>query len=315
MALSLEIRHFRLLVALEAQTSLTKAAASLGLTQPAASHQLREIERRIGTSVVQRVKGKFRFTPIGERLLGTAKVIEKALDQAESDVLNYRKGVSHVIRVGSHAYGCYQWLPAFMRFFQDQEAGVDTEIVGSLTSLSHQAVASGEIDVALTAGKVEREKLIHFPLFEDELVGILPPDHPLAEREYLLAEDFLNEPFVSYGIQPERGFENDLLFSPANLVPTKIIKAGVTEAVVELVRSGFGLGILSQWAVRGHLKNGTLIARRLTPDGLFVTWQALIRKDEDKGSIPHHFAQSLQQWCRDGSFDAVIAGHAPKAPG
>ncbi|RED50828.1 LysR family transcriptional regulator [Aestuariispira insulae] len=311
MPLSLELRHFRLLVALESHQSLTRAAASLSLTQPAASHQLREMDRRIGTPVVQRVKGKYRFTPIGERLLGTAKVIENALSQAESDVLNYRKGVSHIVRVGSHAYGCYQWLPAFMRRFQDQENDVDTEIVGSLTSLSHQAVASGEIDVALTAGRLNHNRLTAFPLFEDELVGILPPDHPLAGKEWLEAEDFLPQPFISYGIQPERGFEHDLLFSPANVALHKIIKAGVTEAVVELVRSGFGLGILSQWAVRGHLKNDTLVAKRLSKNGIFVTWQALIRQEESESSVVYHFAQSLQEWCRDGSFDAVIAGHAP----
>ena len=293
----LGLDHLRMLVALAETATVTEAAQVLGITQPALTYRIREAERRTGTTLFSRMNKRLRMTPAAERLLQSARIILSELERAQSDLEKIASGIRHIVRVGSRAYSGYHWLPPFLQEFQRIAPEIDVEIVQDAASQPLEALLRGELDVAIASGRLKRWGVRTIPLFPDELVAITTPDHPLAKKRFVVAEDFADETFVCYSITSEPGHEDDLLFRPANIFPKRNIKAGLTEAIIELVRAGFGVSILSRWVVEPHVQSGSLTAVPITKSGLYMDWQAVIRASEKDDSPALKLSAELSQWC------------------
>jgi DNA-binding transcriptional LysR family regulator len=78
-----------------------------------------------------------------------------------------------------------------------------------------------------------------------------------------------------------------------------MLKVELTEAIVELVIGGFGISILSRWAVSHYLRSGMLASARITRKGLYVDWHAATRKGEADDSPAWRMATALKYWCEN----------------
>src|ERR1700722_17896371 len=121
------MRHLRMLQAMARTGSVTRAAAMLGLTQSALSHQIREAERRLGLDLFVQGNKQMQMTPAASVLHEEAGRILSQLERAEAAVKNQGEGRRHVVRFGCGAYSAYRWLPRFMRAFQEMSPDIDIE--------------------------------------------------------------------------------------------------------------------------------------------------------------------------------------------
>ena len=112
--MDLEIRHLRLVAAVADVGSLTRAGDRLHLTQSALSHQLRDIEARLGAALFLRVGKRLVLTPAGERLLASASDVLERLEQAEQDIREMGRDRAGVLRLTTECYTCYHWLPPLL---------------------------------------------------------------------------------------------------------------------------------------------------------------------------------------------------------
>ena len=293
----LEIRHFRMLQAMAQTGSVTRAASLLGLTQSALSHQIREAERRIGAALFLRGARRVQMTKAAKSLSEEAGRILDQIERAEADVARTGGNAQQVVRIGCGAYSCYRWLPQFLRRFQDTAADIDIEVVADATQRPLKALLDRNIDVAVTSGKPERTPTRSLRLFRDELTFIMPPDHPLAHKRFIVAQDLIDQTYISYSNIAEKGHEYEALLRPAQVTYKKLLRVELTEAIVELVRGGFGVSILSHWAVAPYLRSGALAAAKVTPKGLFVDWYVVTRKSEAGNGPAWRLATALKQWC------------------
>jgi LysR family transcriptional regulator, regulator for metE and metH len=297
LAAGLDIKVLRMLVAIDRHGSLTRAAQALGITQSALSHHIKETERRTAVEIFHRVGKRLHLTAIGEELLQAAKTILGEVDRIEGDLALFREGFGPVVRVGTGAYACHGWLPRFIADVGSQGARFDIEILdNSLSFPLIKAVVDGKIDVAICGGEIDDRRVRRHHLFDDELVAVLPAGHPLAARRHLEAADFAGETYLSYSTIPEKGFEDDRFFRPARAMPKRWRRAGDVAMIVEMVRQGLGVSILSRWAVEPALRTRGLVLKRLTATGLPTTWQAVVRANELKDSGAVQVATRLAQW-------------------
>ncbi|MGO1120962.1 LysR family transcriptional regulator [Rhodovibrionaceae bacterium A322] len=296
----LEIRHLRALVAIRRSGSVSDAARQMGLTQSAVSHQLRELERRFDLPLFERINRKLRLTPQGDQLLASAEVILEELDKVERELTPQQQDEASLLRIGAYAYGCYHWLPTFLKDLKADFPRLDFELATESRVQPPQSLQAGDIDLGLAAGRINQTGMTVTPLFEDDLVAVLPPGHPLCDKDWLVAEDFSDVPYVTYSAVTEKGFEMDLLWRPADVHPRKTIRAGLTDAVIELVKADFGISVLSRWAVRDSEAKGEVVCRPLTPQGMTLPWWALTRKSDSREAVvAAHVAQLLALWCRE----------------
>lgn len=301
----LDIRHLRLIVAIDEAGSVTRAGEMLGLTQPALSRQITEAERRLGVLLYHRENKRLQLTPAGRCLLENAQRILADLRRAESDVKDFPSTPRTTVRLGINAYPWHGWLPRFLAaplFPGDLEV----EVVKFPGHRALDALRQNLIDLALFAGPFDGRGLNALPLFEDALVAVMAPDDRLAGRAVLEAEDFAEVDFVTYGPTYEKGFETERVLRPAKVWPRSLVKVDQTEGVVAMVAAGLGVSILSDWSVRGHVAAGRLASARVTAEGLPILWQGAVRSQDGKAGAARRLLEALAAWC-DGD-PAAFAG-------
>ncbi|MFP6731376.1 MAG: LysR family transcriptional regulator [Alphaproteobacteria bacterium] len=295
----LEVRHLRMLVAIDEAGSVADAADLLGVSASALTHRIREAERRLGVALYSRVKGRLRPTPASDVLRQSAERLLTDLDRSEAVARAYFSGVEHVVRLGIGFYTAYHWLPWFLKRLRAQAPDLDVEIVAGAARRPLDMLGEGGIDLAIVGGEPNQAGISGVRLFNDELVAIMAPEHRLAGRAYVVAEDFIDEDYLSYSRTVMPGHEHDRLFRPAEVHPRRYITVELPEAIVELVAAGFGVSVLAGWAVAPQVRWGAIASSRLTENGLDIDWYAAVRETEGADSPGRRLASALAAWCRE----------------
>jgi len=271
--MQLEVRHLRLIRAIAEEGSVTRAGNRLFLTQSALSHQLRDLETRLGAHLFSRVNKKMLLTSAGQRILVAANEILDHLDRVAEDVKRIASNREGVLRISTECYTCYHWLPQVLKKFNGDYPGIDVKIVVEATGDPISALLDGVIDVGLTNAPRQNHKLRYQPLFRDEFVVIVSKDHPYCSKSYISANDFQDQHLIIYSTpEDNRVFQKILV--PAGVTPKRVSSVRLTEAIVEMVKAGLGIGILSKWSIAQQLEAGLVQAVPLTRRGFCRTWYA-----------------------------------------
>ena len=289
----LEVRHLRLVVTVAEEGSITKASHRLHLTQSALSHQLRDIEARLGTKLFLRANKKMLLTPAGENLLTAARRLLRDLHQVEEELRQMSFGEVGKIRLSTQCYTCYHWLPRVLNKFRAQFPRVAIEIDVAATRKPIEALFKGRIEVAIASTPVRDKRLQIRPLFQDEMVLVMRPDHPLATRPFIRANDLANVSLLTYDAPKE---DNDIfsqVLIPAGVTPQEVLPIGLTEAIIEMVKAGMGVSALASWAAAPQLKAKTLTAVPLTSKGLRRQWSAVTLKNRLLPDFTQEFIELL----------------------
>ncbi len=273
----LETRHLKLVVAVSEERSVTRAGERLHLTQSALSHQLRDIEERLGTPLFHRISRRMHLTQAGERLLRSAEKILEELARAEDDIAQFAKGDHGSLRISTECYTCYHWLPEMLQVFNRSFPNVEVKILLEATHRPIPALLDGRLDVAIVTGMVRDKRVIQKPLFRDEVVVVMAPGHPLAARPFVAPKDFADQTLLAYVPAAESTLVNRIL-APAGVKPARYSEVQLTEAMIEMVKAGLGISALARWAVSKQIESGSLLARPLTRTGFHRQWSAAMLK-------------------------------------
>src|SRR5262245_38504166 len=126
--LGVELRHLRLVLAIAEKGSLTSVARHLGLTQPALSRQLRELELRLRTPLFERTARRMVLTPAGEQLSHVARQVLSEVDAFERQIRDGEFAVTRGrVRIATECYTAYHWLPGVLSEFQTRWPNVELE--------------------------------------------------------------------------------------------------------------------------------------------------------------------------------------------
>jgi LysR family transcriptional regulator for metE and metH len=291
---NLDIRHLKLIIAVSEEKSVTKAGERLHLTQSALSHQLRDIEERLGTPLFLRLNKKMVLTQAGERLLYSARQILDELRRAEDDLKQMAASNHGALRLSTECYTCYHWLPELLREFSHKYPQVEVNIAVEATHQPLPALLNGKLDLAIVSTLTPDKRLRYKPLFKDELVAIMPPAHPLTAKPYLRARDFADQHLILY-VTPKDSDLYQLVLLPAGVTPAKLSVMQLTEAIIELVKAGLGISVLARWAVQEQLAAGTLVARPVTKKGLQRQWSAALLKNDFVPTYVTEFIELLSR--------------------
>jgi len=287
----LEVKHLRLVEAVATYGTLTNASKYLHLTQSALSHQLNELERRLGTPLFHRVGRRLVPTVAGERLLEAAKRTLTVLRRTESSIKRIAAGNEAVLRLTTECYTAYHWLPAILDAFAERCPKVEVQIVAEAARHPVNALMAGRVDIAVMYDPPESDKLRVIPLFDDDMLVVMSPDHRLAAQAFVCPEDFGDEHLVMYTASTSDSMLFTRYLDPAGVTPRKISAIQLTEAIVEMAKAGQGIAVLARWAIEPHLRDGSLVARPMTREGLRRQWSAVVL---DQGTTPLY----IREFCR-----------------
>ena len=218
----LERSHLTILRAIEQQGSLTAAANSLYLTQPALSHSIKKLEQQLGTPLWQKEGRQLRLTQAGNYLLKLAERILPQLEQAEEVVHQIARGQKGNLRIGMECHPCYQWLLKVVHPYLKAWPEVDVDVKQRFQFGGIGALFAYEIDILVTPDPLLRPELRFDPVFDYEQVLVVANDHPLAQQSQVEPEQLLQEVVITYPVEPERLDIFSHFLHPANAAHANI---------------------------------------------------------------------------------------------
>ncbi|MFL6595237.1 MAG: LysR family transcriptional regulator [Chthoniobacterales bacterium] len=283
---SFEMRHLRLVLAVAEERTLTRAASRLRLTTSALSHQLRQLEELAGAPMFHRDGRSMRTTAAGETLVEAARQTLTVVQEAEERLHRGDLPEPEIVRLCTHCFTGYSWLPAIISSFVEQSQGrIDVRISVEATRRPFEALRERTLDLALTLQRPPDSDFAAQVLFEDEVLLLIPPSHRLAKRSWVELSELQHEHLIMHPdkIEETQFFRDHLL--PGGVRPRRFTGVMLTDAIVAMVKAGLGVTVLPRWTMANVLSEGGLKALRITRSGASTSWYAVTRKKPDNPKV------------------------------
>lgn len=287
------LHHFRLVTTITKEGTLTKAAQTLHLTQSALSHQLKELETGLGTSIFERKGKRLELSGEGARFLTSAEKILAELSALELDFKGFREGKKGSLKISTQCYTAYHWLPRIIKYYKQVSPDIDIHINSAATDRPLEFLLSGELDVAIVRSRINNPSIHYEPIFEDQLFAILSTQHPLAKKKKIAITDLQDqELFFPYN-DPQSGNIPivEILMEQQQVKPKHLHRIHYTDAIIEMVNSNLGISIMANWIIKPYVETRDIVARPLPPEVSNRKWYAATCK---KDSAIQNFMDSLK---------------------
>lgn len=286
---SLNLDHLNAFATVVEAGSFSAAAKRLGLTQPAISLQVRQLEQRLGGPLIERVGRKAQPTPMGVEVLSHVGRIDAAVEAMLDGAARHGQGGAGRIRIGTGATACIYLLPPVLRDLRGKYPNLDIVVSTNTTDETLRGIEDNVIDLGLVTMPASGRMLEVTPVLDDEFVAIAPPDLPLPEQ---VTAAYLSE--VSVLLEPDGNARRVVedWFVRNGVRPRPAMSLGSEEAIKEMVRAGLGCALLPSLAIRKGQDNGFQV-RSLTPV-LFRQLAVVIRRDKRLHRVLRDTLNALQ---------------------
>ena len=243
--------------------SFSAAAERLQLSQPAVSLQVRQLEKSLGATLVERVGRKTRPTAAGAALLASAPQVNAAIASAVNAVAQHTTGTAGRVRLGTGATACIFLLPPILKELRAALPALEITVTTGNTAEIAKALEDNTIDIGLLTMPVSGRSFEITPVLEDEFVLIAPHDMPLPAR--ITPTVLATKPVLLFepGGNTRRTADDWLARGGVSLKP--LMSLGSVEAIKEMVRAGLGCAILPGMAVSAKATSRDLTVRSLSP--------------------------------------------------
>jgi len=268
----MDTRQLAAFCAVVERRSFSQAAERLGVTQPAVSLQMRTLEKRLGTQLLDRSGRRVEPTEAGWRLYRGAQRILALESQLVADVAATGEGdLAGDLLLGASTGPAAVAVPVALAEFQRQNPNVRVFLTVSDTHSIVERVAARELEFGIV-GAARRHRGVRFePFFADQVILVCPADHPFANRTVTL-EELRGERLIlmQEGAGVRQIVEDALRRRGVRLRDLDVrLELGLQESVRRAVEAGYGVTFISRTAVEADLTAGRLAEARV--EGLDAT--------------------------------------------
>jgi DNA-binding transcriptional LysR family regulator len=273
---SLNLDQLRTFVEVVSLGNFSAAGRQLNLTQPAVSLHIRELERRFGVRLVERVGRRAYPTAPGRDLVDHAQRIFGDCEIAESMMRRFREGWLGRVRIGTGFTALTYDLPPVLRKIRVEYPGIEVLVTFLSTMDSVDSVMRNVIDLGLVMLPIKEPRLRITPLRPGKLVAILPADTKAIPE--VVTPDFAAQ--QSLILEHPRGAVQALIMhwlSGQMPLTNQPMLLGTVEAMKAMVSLGLGMSIVPDIAVAQPIPN--IVVRPLKPQ-ISCTLALIERRDK-----------------------------------
>lgn len=272
--------------------SFTQAAHALGLTQPAVSLQVKQLEDQLGAQLFDRDGRTLALTAAGQSVLDTSRAIDTELSTLEQTVAQLKGGVSGrlvVAGVTTTKYVAPHLLGAFVKRYP--------LVTPVLTVTNRQNVLrrlKERDDDLVIMGRVPTSIAVDaHPFVANPLVVTAHPEHPLAGRKRIAVEELAGLPMLMREPGSGTRLAVEEFFRERDIAANVVMELGSGEAIKQAVMAGLGVGVLSVHSL--HLERAAGLIKVLPVDGfpLDKYWYAVVLQGRNLRPVAQTFFDFL----------------------
>lgn len=258
------LQQLRILKALAAEKSFTKASEFLYISQPSLSKQIKILEKNLNISLINRKSNEIFLTENGKVFLHYSERILALCEESCRALIDLKNGERGNLIVGaSQTIGTYL-LPRVLALFAQNYPQIDIKVQVNSTRIIAKNIINREIDLAIVGGKIPNElakNLIIENFVEDEFSLIIPKSHPFAIKNIITKEDLYNLNFITLNSNSTiRKFIDTILIQ--NRIETKqlkiIMQLNSIEGIKTAVSLGLGAAFMSSAAIEKEIELKTI---------------------------------------------------------
>lgn len=223
--------------------TMTRAAEMLGISQPAVSHTITNLEAELGFALFVRRSGRLQPTAEAKLFHDQANHAVEALEQATRAAEEIRAGQRGHLSIAAYASMSISLLPRIVSLFTADRPNVRVKIISRPSETVRQLISTQQFDLAIA------ELPLDYPsnrmeVFSYECQCMMPPDHPLAEKSVITPADLDGEPFVSLFRGDPIHQQLAVAFSKYGANWNVVAETEFFSTACELVEAGCGIGII-----------------------------------------------------------------------
>ncbi|MGB3740604.1 MAG: LysR family transcriptional regulator [Castellaniella sp.] len=292
----IEVRHLETLLAIRDGGSLQEAAERLHLTQSALSHQLRDLEVRLKTLLLNRRTRPAGLTTAGLRLVALAQDVLPRIRATELELRRLAAGRAGRLHVAIDCHSCFQWLMPTLDTFRKDWPEVSLDLSAAFSFAPLPALTRGDLDIVITSDPQALDAVDYTPLFTYELVLAVPSQSDIGKARPVEPEDLATQVLITYPVERSRLDIFTTFLDPAGIDPVGTRTAELTPMIVQLVASGRGVAALPSWALDEYKNLPGLRICRLG-QGIWRTLQAGRRTEDNDTPYMQAFVEQARRTC------------------
>jgi DNA-binding transcriptional LysR family regulator len=244
----MELRHLRYFCAVAENQSFTLAATQLHVSQSGVSGQVRDLEKEIGVTLLNRNQRDVSLTPAGAIFLQEAREILAHSERAVEMVTRASRGEYGELRIGLCGPATAPFLPRLIREFRKHQPGVTLALKDINPALQPEALANGAIDVGFTRSiPAEFRRVLRSEvLFREPLLAALPSEHALANQRTIRIAQLAADRFVLYAREgaPEMFDAIISICKRAKFCPRIAASPNLWQSVLTMLEAGEGVAVV-----------------------------------------------------------------------
>jgi DNA-binding transcriptional LysR family regulator len=263
----MELNQLQSFILVATTTSFSKAAEILHLTQPAITHQIKNLEEELGEVLIERRGRSLVLTPAGEVFLEFAKQINN-LTIAARETIHHFTSVRGRLTIGAGTTNTIFRLPDILKNYRQSHPQVEIRIRNGDSDLISRLVSENAVDLGMVTTVNPLLNLETKSLFSDGILLVAPPGFP---KNVITMKELEAESLILF--RSGSGFRRflDERFYQHQFIPNTTMELESMEAIIRLVASGLGLAFLPELAVREELAGAELCQVQI------MGWEPMIR--------------------------------------
>jgi DNA-binding transcriptional LysR family regulator len=273
--------------------SFTKAAESLGFSQPTVTKQIHALEEEMGAVLIRRGH-RLQLTPAGEIAYSHARRILNTVKECQSAIKALEKPGHGDLNIGAVFTIALFTLPPVLEVYRQEHPNVTVRVRTGTNQHILSLILHNEADVGLTTVPLSHPQISTVRLFDDRVLLVASPNSRWASKKQVTPGELSQLPMISYQRHSQfQGFVQ-ASFAGAGITPHVVMEFDTHEAVKTMVQLGLGVAMAPESAVKDDLASGRLVEleiKDLPP--LARTTSLLIRQDRYETPPMRSFCKTL----------------------
>ena len=221
--------------------SISLAAEQMGYTQPAVSRMIADLEETWNVELLRRSRAGLEVSSACLQLLPILRAIQADCEALDFTIAEIHGAHAGLVRVGIFTSVADMWIPGLMKSFRQLYPNIEFDLI-NMDSYAEieSSIRHGKVDCGFVRLPTVNDLEVHF-LKRDQLVAVLPPDHPLAEAAVFTVEQQEGTPFIK--LREKADFEVSHFLSSIPYVPKHCYEVSNDHTALSMVEEGLGITV------------------------------------------------------------------------